>query len=405
LKNRKVQNVLLFYQISQGINMKSVENHFDPKIRPKRILTLDGGGVRGMLTLSFLKEIEKLLKSRYNNPDFKLSDYFDLIAGTSTGAIIASMLSLGWPVGAVQDMYRNLAKKVFKPSIFRWGLLRARFNEKALEDLLKNTLGQRTLGQADLQTGLMVMAKRMDTGSLWQITNSPYHKYFKYHEARTSNGYDKIPNADLLLWCIVRASTAAPYYFEPERLLIGTGERGEKLVVDFVDGGVSTANNPALQALQFVTLEGFNLKWQTGVNNLLLISVGTGLRTSKREVPWLVAGNAVNALMSIIDDCNDMVETMMQWIAATDTPRAFNSDIGGLYNDQLAREPLLTYQRYNVELNSWWLKSVTGKDYTEEHLKTLQKMEDPKNVSTLETIGNLAAKKLVVDKHFPVAFD
>jgi hypothetical protein len=383
-----------------------LEQHLAREVRPKRILALDGGGVRGMLTLSFLRKIEQILQNRYSSPGFRLSHYFDLIAGTSTGAIIASLLSLGKSVESVQDKYRELARKIFKPSLLRWGLLRARFNQRALEESLKSedTLGSlTTLGSPKLQTGLMVMAKRMDTGSPWPLTNNPRGKYYGPRE-----GSKAIPNADYPLWRIVRASTAAPYYFKPERLLVATEEIDGTLCSvegDFVDGGVSTANNPSLQALQVATLEGLKLQWQTGVDNLLLVSVGTGRRNLNRKIPWFAAGNAIKALISIMDDCNDMVETMMQWMATTDTARKIDSEIGMLVNDYIAQQPLLTYQRYNVEFNSKWLRDVIGKDYTDERLKTLEKMDDPRNIDSLETIGALVAEQLVKDAHFPLSFD
>jgi hypothetical protein len=72
---------------------------------PKRILALDGGGVRGILTLGFLKEIERILAERHgNDPHFRLCDYFDLIAGTSTGSIIAASLAQGKTVAEVIEL-------------------------------------------------------------------------------------------------------------------------------------------------------------------------------------------------------------------------------------------------------------------------------------------------------------
>jgi len=64
---------------------------------PKRLLALDGGGIRGVLTLEFLERIEQILKARSQKPEeFRLCDYFDLIGGTSTGSIIAAMLAYGY---------------------------------------------------------------------------------------------------------------------------------------------------------------------------------------------------------------------------------------------------------------------------------------------------------------------
>jgi hypothetical protein len=71
----------------------SKQQHLDPNTPPKRILSLDGGGIRGILTLEFLGVIESMLRKRSGRDDFRLCDYFDLIGGTSTGSIIAAGLA------------------------------------------------------------------------------------------------------------------------------------------------------------------------------------------------------------------------------------------------------------------------------------------------------------------------
>ena len=76
---------------------------------PKRMLALDGGGIRGALTLGYLERLEAILRERnWNDPDFRLCDYFDLIGGTSTGSIIATGLALGFSVEKLTDIYRAL---------------------------------------------------------------------------------------------------------------------------------------------------------------------------------------------------------------------------------------------------------------------------------------------------------
>ena len=66
---------------------------------PKRILALDGGGVRGLISLAFLERIEALLRERGGRSDFCLTDYFNLVGGTSTGSLIAAALRLGYTTG------------------------------------------------------------------------------------------------------------------------------------------------------------------------------------------------------------------------------------------------------------------------------------------------------------------
>ena len=89
---------------------------------PKRILALDGGGIRGVLTLEFLLELEKQLREKLQRgEDFVLSDYFDLIAGTSTGAIIATALALGMSVEDVRRFYLECGREIFTKSHFlKW---------------------------------------------------------------------------------------------------------------------------------------------------------------------------------------------------------------------------------------------------------------------------------------------
>ncbi len=85
-----------------------------------------------------------------NDPDFRLSDYFDLIAGTSTGAIIAACLALGMSVGEVLEKYQKLGRNLFSRSWFRQGVIRARYDKKRLESELKTVFGSdTTLGGAD----------------------------------------------------------------------------------------------------------------------------------------------------------------------------------------------------------------------------------------------------------------
>ena len=74
---------------------------------PKQILALDGGGIRGALTVGFLARIEQILRERHGRPDLLFCDYFDLIGGTSTGAIIAAALSIGM---SADEVTRSLSR-------------------------------------------------------------------------------------------------------------------------------------------------------------------------------------------------------------------------------------------------------------------------------------------------------
>ena len=94
---------------------------------PRRILALDGGGVRGMLTLQYLRAVETMLRARYGRPDFRLHEYFDLIGGTSTGAIIAAGLALGRSVDEIECLYRDLATRIFTKPWYSIGAFTPKF--------------------------------------------------------------------------------------------------------------------------------------------------------------------------------------------------------------------------------------------------------------------------------------
>ena len=257
---------------------------------------------------------------------------------------------------SVEDLighYQRLGREVFSRGWFREGVVRARYDETTLVANLKRVFGKDlTLGDESLQTGLLIVTKRLDTGSPWPLGNNPRGRYFK---AKPTNTW--ISNADYPLWKVVRASTAAPSYFNPERLTIAS-EKGKKAVTGtFVDGGVSPFNNPSLQAFMYATLDGYNVKWKTGPEQLLLVSVGTGAADPSQTPSQIAASGAIKALFSLMDDCAAVVEIMMQWMSSSPTARVIDREIGDLRADMVGGAPLLSYLRYNVTLSPSTRKS------------------------------------------------
>lgn len=367
---------------------------------PKRILAIDGGGLRGILSLAMLKQIEAILKERHGD-EFRLSHYFDMMAGTSTGSIIAASLALGMTVSDVTDKYNALGHQVFKKSLFRKGFIRARYNKNKLVSALKDTFGEETdMGSKDIQTGLLVMTKRIDTGSPWPITNNPNGKYFS-----TDPNSGTIPNKNYPLWQVVRASTAAPTFFKGINIEIKAQEGKKPVVGMFVDGGVSPFNNPALQAFMYATLEGHNVNWPTGQDKILMVSLGTGSRDPKVETTFFEASNAIKSLVSMMDDCNALVQTMLQWMSSGPSAITIGSVIGNLENDLIAGRPLLSYLRYDVKLSGQYVSSELGLQLDDKTLKSLSKMDIPANMPALEKIGSVAGEKIIRTEDFPAGFD
>src|ERR1700760_1876519 len=106
----------------------------------KKILALDGGGIRGVITLQVLERIEALLRKKSNRTDLVLADYFDYISGTSTGAIIATCLAIGMSVAHIASFYEESGPAMFS----RAGLLKRfwyKFTDENLSAQLQRVVG------------------------------------------------------------------------------------------------------------------------------------------------------------------------------------------------------------------------------------------------------------------------
>ncbi len=376
------------------------EQHLDPGHAPKRILSLDGGGIRGVLTLEYLDAVETLLRNRTKNDQFLLCDYFDLIGGTSTGSIIAAGLAFGMSVGDLKALYRNIGSSVFQTSRFAKltlaGLLAPKFPAAPLQDALDRVLGvDTTLDSDKIKTGLMIMTKRLDTGSPWPLHNCPRARYAKEDGA-------------LRLTQIVRASTAAPTYFQPERIAIASRD-GAEVDAAFVDGGVSPFNDPALQLLMLAALQGHGFRWRRGKDQLLLISVGTGSTKANQTTQALLAMPAaqqgLSALQSLMDDCGRVNHGLLQWLTNCLTPWTIDRAVGDMAIDGQAGPQLATYARYNVLFEKDWLGSELMVDLAPEKIDEIAAMDNPANMDELANLGRRAAQRQVKEEHFPAAFD
>src|SRR6185503_11369948 len=116
---------------------KTLFEHLSPDTGAKRILALDGGGVKGVFTLGMLKVLEDELRRRaHGDAAFRLCDYYDLIGGTSTGAIIATALALGLSVDELIELYMHLGPEVFGKTAGDGVFLQSKFESKKLRRAL-----------------------------------------------------------------------------------------------------------------------------------------------------------------------------------------------------------------------------------------------------------------------------
>ncbi|WP_309601074.1 patatin-like phospholipase family protein [Burkholderia multivorans] len=209
---------------------------------PCRILSLDGGGAKGFYTLGVLREIEAMV----GRP---LCDCFDLIFGTSTGAIIASLLALGYQVDQIHELY-----KAHVPTVMAQRSPAGR--TAALAKLATEVFGEKTFDE--VKTGIGIVATR------W-LTEKPMIFKADVGQAHGRKG-TFVPGFGVAMADAVQASCSAYPFFERKFVTTSTGDR-----VELIDGGYC-ANNPTLYAIADAVLA-------LGVSHgdIRVVSVGVGV--------------------------------------------------------------------------------------------------------------------------------
>ena len=353
----------------------------------KRLLSLDGGGVRGVVTLAFLEAIEKVLGEKSGKGEaYRLADHFDLIGGTSTGAIIATGLATRRSVAELKQLYFHISTSVFRRKWRRIPFFHSLYGSKGIEEILRAEIGDINLDDPAISTYLAIISKRIDTGSPWIISTLPGQPFWEDDPDGAFGGNRHYNLAD-----IVRASTAAPYFFEPETIPITKSETGR-----FIDGGVSPYNSPVLPLLMLAKMARFGLSWPLGPENLSMVSIGTGQYNRSVKVGKVPAVKfAVDAIQGLVDDCQDTGLMLMQWMSDQKMPWQLNSEILDLEGEYLGNEPILTFQRFNIRLDRPWLKEHCGVDVSEADLVNLRRIDNTDSMEDLFELAKIAAEKQV----------
>jgi uncharacterized protein len=317
---------------------------------PRKLLALDGGGIRGLITVEVLGEIEVQLRGDRGDA-FRLSDELDYIAGTGTGVIIATCLSLRMSAAEIHAFYRDSGTAMFdKASLLR--RFRTKFEDEKLAAKLKEVIGpDTTLGSDRLKTLLLIVMRNRHDRPPWPLSNSPHAKYNL--EERRRDGL--ACNLDLPLWQLVRASTAAPTYVPPEAIQAG-GPRAFLMV----HGGVTMCNNPAFLVFLLATVEPYNLRWTAGRDQMLVVSIGTGTSPKANQdlapEDMNLIYNAVSipsALMFAVLNEQDLQCRVFGECRHGDE---LDRDVGTMIDKRGPADPkLFSYVRYNAELTAQWL--------------------------------------------------
>lgn len=211
----------------------------------KKILAIDGGGIKGVFSVSLLAEIERMCGGN-------ICDYFDLLAGTSTGAIIAAALSIKIPAYDILELYINKGINIFPRK--SWKLFKGKYSTEPLKKELARIFKDKKM--KDSNTRLLIPAYNLSTDSV-QIFKTPHAKNLYFDKDR------KIKE-------VLLATTAAPMYFSPYKMQGGT----------YMDGGVG-ANNPSLVAyIEGITRCGWNK------DEIMILNIGnvtSGKNTTGKE--------------------------------------------------------------------------------------------------------------------------
>lgn len=253
------------------VNCAYLDESGNTMAEPLRVLSIDGGGIRGLIPALLLEELERRLKAKGKTKP--LHAYFDLIAGTSTGGILAAALCAPHPQdinrpaatpAELVALYREQGGEIFQNDVFTRvrrffgnvfsgnfsGLIEEKYSHKALEEKLKKTLGGRCI--RDALTAILITAYDIGARSTVTLKKRPLRPNEDAHD-------------DYLFWQVARATSAAPTFFEPARVTNLTTGKSHTLV----DGGVY-ANNPSMCA--FVEAQ----KMIGDHDGMLMVALGTG---------------------------------------------------------------------------------------------------------------------------------
>ena len=355
----------------------------------KKILAMDGGGIRGMISVEILAGIEDMLRDELKaGADFVLADYFDFVAGTSTGAIIAACIATGMSMSRVRKFYEESGVEMFDPaSLLK--RLHYKYDDDNLAKKLKSELGEATtLGDPKLRCMLMMVMRNATTDSPWPVSNNPFAKYNQCDRGDC--------NLNLPLWQLVRASTAAPVYFPPEVVMLGA-----KSFV-FVDGGVTMYNNPAFQAFLMATAQPYNVNWQAGQNNMLLVSIGTGVKPnadSALQPGQMHLGYEIKTIApALMYAAKTEQDFLCRVFGDCKVGLPLDNEIGNMVGQSGPAQPkLFTYMRYDADVTQSGLDSLGLKDIEAAAVQALDSVE---HINEMQRLGRTVAQSSIDPAHY-----
>ena len=277
-----------------------------------RILAVDGGGTRGIYAAQILARAEEALGRR-------VKDSFDLLAGTSTGSIIAGAAAVGLPMEEVVGLFEKESPFIFGKARFLSRVsmfFRSKYSRGSLEKVLQGYLPQTIL--REISTPLMITSADIATGGVHVFKSRYLHDLGEPYER----------DGNVLLRDAILASCAAPTYFDPKAV-------GPYLLAD---GGL-WANNPSIIALTEAVS-----KFRKGVEDVRVFSIGTGHTTTmytKRSSWGLLTGWRGNKLVSYTLGLQSQASTNMAKLILNDRYLRLDPEIDTWELDDIKHLPNL----------------------------------------------------------------
>ncbi|MEM7640929.1 MAG: patatin-like phospholipase family protein [Pseudomonadota bacterium] len=365
--------------------------------KQKRLLALDGGGVLGVISVQALIAMEDQLRALLGgDPDFRLRDFFDYIGGTSTGAILAAGLSIGKSARELETFYTERAEEMFDRAAI-WNRLRHRYRHSNITKTLRHEFFDATIAQLQDRgvlrddRHLLVVTRNVETDSPWPISTNPKATYNDRTRADC--------NLNIPLWQLVRASTAAPTFFAPERLQWDPADPDKQFF--FEDGGVTPYNNPAFLLYKMATKEAYSCNWPEGEDRLMLVSVGTGSAFRLMDNPHADGEGLASTAMTIPAEMmraasveNDInCRTFGRCVAGAPIDR----ELGDMIPADGADKRAFLYARYDADLSAEGLAAM-GLDDVD---ASLMQMDSAAAVPDMVRVGRYMAKSVDLPNQFP----
>jgi len=248
---------------------------------PKRVLCIDGAGVEVALTLAWLERLESLLRVRYGAPDFLLSHYFDLIAGSGFGAIVATDLALGKPVADAAAFFRAHVGDVLSKRSGWLSKLHHQFDPAPMARLLDDRFGLTPMSHQAWCTGVMLLGARLECGL-------PYH--FANHAAPGTNSPSNEPAlAKVLLGCNSQLS-----FFPPVVIPDADG-----VPMALTNADIVAAGNPSLYVLQRIAEPPY--AWRLGRWQLAMMSIGGVDKPSRHSAVEVADASLMRQIVLLVD--------------------------------------------------------------------------------------------------------